>query len=549
MKMTNKYLVLILGGTMIASCADLDTIPEGGTFTTEQKQEVVEMIPERLQADVTGMFSSIAAAYKNVFTSARDDDFGYPAVCLSQDLNGPDMVASNSDYNWFSTCSEFSDRSDTYANPYMRWALFYNQIKQANDILKSIPADTENTTLLRYKAQAKAVRAFDYLCLVPYFQFKYKGNEDKPTVPLVTDVMEGDPSSNPRATAEAAYKLIMDDLTDAINILKDLNYTRSSKSEVDLNVAYGLRARANLYMENWADAASDAKEAMKGYTPYSREDVSKPAFIDHKDPNWIWAAIITETNILRQLTSWPGAYSSFSAKGYATGQGCYKAINNLLYRKISHTDVRKGWWVDENLHSDNLASLNWGDAIGDEIATLAIPDVKVPFIPYTNVKFAQYGGVGNDKNAGDWCMMRYEEMLLIQAEATAMAGDLPRGKTILENFIKAERDPNYVCTAADVTAFQNEVWFQRRVELWGEGFSMVDIMRLGKNIVRVSSAVTTNFPNNFAFNMASNDGWLLMRIPQDETNSNAGIPLSANNNDGRQPQPGDGAGLKDGVTD
>ena len=359
MKMTNKYLVLILGGTMIASCADLDTIPEGGTFTTEQKQEVVEMIPERLQADVTGMFSSIAAAYKNVFTSAREDDFGYPAVCLSQDLNGPDMVASNSDYNWFSTCSEFSDRSDTYANPYMRWALFYNQIKQANDILKSIPADTENTTLIRYKAQAKAVRAFDYLCLVPYFQFKYKGNDDKPTVPLVTDVMEGDPSSNPRATAEAAYKLIMDDLTDAINILKDLNYTRSSKSDVDLNVAYGLRARANLYMENWADAASDAKEAMKGYTPYSREDVSKPAFIDHKDPNWIWAAIITETNILRQLTSWPGAYSSFSAKGYATGQGCYEAINNLLYRKISHTDVRKGWWVDENLHSDNLASLNW----------------------------------------------------------------------------------------------------------------------------------------------------------------------------------------------
>ena len=50
MKMTNKYLVLILGGTMIASCADLDTIPEGGTFTTEQKQEVVEMIPERLQS-------------------------------------------------------------------------------------------------------------------------------------------------------------------------------------------------------------------------------------------------------------------------------------------------------------------------------------------------------------------------------------------------------------------------------------------------------------------------------------------------------------------
>ncbi|MCS3057460.1 hypothetical protein [Bacteroides salyersiae] len=38
-----------------------------------------------------------------------------------------------------------------------------------------------------------------------------------------------------------------------------------------------------------------------------------------------------------------------------------------------------------------------------------------------------------------------------------------------------------------------------------------------------------------------------MRIPQDETNSNAGIPLSENNNGGRLPPPGDGAGLKDGV--
>lgn len=136
MKMANKYLVLVLGGSLIASCADLDTIPEGGTFTNEQKQQVVEMMPERLQADVTGMFSQISASYKVIFTSARDDDFGYPAVCLSQDLNGPDMVSTNSDYNWFSTCSEFSDRSDTYANPYLRWALFYNQIKQANDILE-----------------------------------------------------------------------------------------------------------------------------------------------------------------------------------------------------------------------------------------------------------------------------------------------------------------------------------------------------------------------------------------------------------------------------
>ena len=133
------------------------------------------MIPERLAADIVGMYASNLVQYPVFGSSRRGDDFGYPAVCLSNDLNGPDMVGPNSGYNWFTTCSEYSDRSITYANPYMRWALFYNQIKLANDILNSIPNDTDNPTLKAYRGQAKAVRAFDYLNLAPYFQFRYKG--------------------------------------------------------------------------------------------------------------------------------------------------------------------------------------------------------------------------------------------------------------------------------------------------------------------------------------------------------------------------------------
>ena len=93
------------------------------------------------------------------------------------------------------------------------------------------------------------------------------------------------------------------------------------------------------------------------------------------------------------------------------------------------------------------------------------------------------------------------------------------------------------------------MWKQRRIELWGEGFAMADIMRLGKNIVRVKTGVTTNFPDAYAFNVAADNEWLLMRIPQNETNSNVGIPTSANNSGGTLPQQGDGIGLTDGVTD
>lgn len=549
MKLAHKLFVLALGSAFISSCTDLDTFPEGGNFTSDQKTQTALALPERLSADVNGMFSVIGNQYC-VFgsTSSRDDDAGYPTVCLSQDLNGPDMVSDNSGYNWFSVSSQYTDRSDTYANPYMRWAVFYNQLKLANDILATIPADTEIPDLIIYKAQAKAVRAFDYLSLVPYFQFKYKGNEDKPSVPIVTENMTGDPSNNPRATLRAVYELILSDLTAAIADLE--GYARKSKSEIDQKVAYGLRARANLYMENWAEAAADADKAMAGYTPYSKDQVSVPTFISAADQNWMWGIILTPTNIPDAYPSWPSVLGSFSGDSYSAGVACYKSVNVLLYDKIPATDVRKGWWVDKDLKSPNLANVTWGGATGNAVAALSIQDVKLPFIPYTNVKFGQYGFIGNNINAGDWCMMRVEEMILIKAEATAMAGNLGEGKDILKNFIATYRDPAYVTSnASSAAAFQNEVWFQRRVELWGEGFSMSDIMRLGKNIVRYKNGVESNFPEDFKFNISANDGYLLMRIPQKETNNNLGIPLSANNNEGSQPQPDAGAGLTDGVTD
>ena len=546
MKLINKIFILTLGLGFLASCADLNTFPEGGVLTADQKTETVKAIPGKLAADVNGMFSIIGKQYC-VFgaASSRDDDAGYPTVCLSQDLNGPDMVSDNSNYNWFSVSSQYTDRADTYANPYERWAVFYNQLKIANDILATIPADNTDPTLKVYQAQARAVRAFDFLSLAPYYQFKYKGNEDKPCIPIITENMTGDPSNNPRATLKVVYERIIKDLTDAIEGLE--GYTRKNKSEIDQKVAYGLRARANLYMENWAAAAADADKAMAGYTPYSISQVSKPGFIDANDQNWMWAIIIKPDNMPDAYPSWPSVLGSFSGDSYSAGVGCYKSINALLFDKIPDTDVRKGWWVDKNLHSANLATVTWGNATGDAVAALSITDVKLPFIPYTNVKFGQYGFIGNNINAGDWCIMRVEEMILIKAEATAMAGNLGAGQQILADFVKTYRDPSYTVSAPNATEFQNEVWLQRRIELWGEGFSMSDIMRLGKNIVRYKTGVESNFPDDYKFNIAATNGYLLLRIPQRETNNNLGIPLSENNNEGTQPQPGDNPGLTDGV--
>ena len=66
--------------------------------------------------------------------------------------------------------------------------------------------------------------------------------------------------------------------------------------------------------------------------------------------------------------------------------------------------------------------------------------------------------------------MRVEEMMLIEAEAAGMQ-DEGRGKTLLETFAKT-RDPQYAYN--ETQSFRDNIWWQRRVELWGEGFATFD---------------------------------------------------------------------------
>jgi len=546
MKLVNKFWILLAGTTLVTACSDLDTYPEGETMTSEQKALAIEEDPSLILGDINGLYALMGMTFPVLPASERDDDFGYSMTCLSSDLNSADMVSTDDSYNWFSVASDFSDRTYTYANPYMRWMLFYKQIKLANDILTVIPEDVTNQTLIYYRAQALAVRAFDYFNLIQRYQYTYKGNEDAAGIPIVTPLTSGD--NVPRQSVQAVYDQILSDLNTAIPLLE--GYVRGNKSYVDKQVAFGLRARVNLVMQNWAGAEADADSAMAEYTLLSKADVSVPSFNSADASSWMWGILIQPSGIDNALATWVSKLCSFTGYGYTTTVGCYKMINTLLWSKIPSTDVRKGWWVDEDTLSPVIDNLSWPGYEGQKIGPLSVTDIKVPFYPYTNVKFGAYNDeMGNTENASDWCIMRAEEMVLIKAEAMAMGGDLAGAKSYLESYVQTYRNPSYSSTAATAEDFQDEVWFQRRVELWGEGFGLFDLMRLKKNMVRFNNRIATNHPEAFRFNMAATDGWLLMRIPLKEINSNLGIPESANNSDGELPQTGDGAGLTDGVTD
>lgn len=539
-----KITVLALAALAAASCSDIDNqLPESGNMTTEQVQDATNAIPERTNATFAGMFSMMGkpgATWSSGGNASRADDFGFISAAFSLDLEGADMVTPNSDYNWFSTCCELSTRDANYANPYMRYVIPYRQIGLANQVIETIPENATNPEAVNMRAQACAIRAFDYLSLAPYFQFADETHRDEPCIPL----LDGKHSfaENPRASVREVYESIIRDLNWAID---HLTAERSDKGKINKNVALGLRARANLFLGEFAEAAKDAEEAMEGFTPAGIDDLNAPSFYSINDKNWMWGINITEDMVLaRPMCTSCSWISAFSGLAYASYAQLTPQINILLYRQIPDTDVRKNWWIDENLYSPLLDQISWNGVSGAAISTLKIDDVKDSFLPYTNVKFGMKAGIGSEINSNDWPLMRVEEMILIQAEGLAKSGNASEAEKVLTDFMKTYRDPNY--TRSTGRSLEDEIWFQRRVELWGEGFYTGDAKRLGKPIVRFHSDKESNYPDAFMFNIKADDGWMNMRFPQTEKDNNKAI---VDNEGGAMPVPGQYPDLRDGVTD
>ena len=538
MKMNNRYFAALLGGTMLltTSCSDLDTNPSGSTMGDGQLNEVLAQDPSKLKSEVSGMYANMIeyGAIAQWYGDVRHYDFGYASTMMMMDASGQDEPSQVSGYNWYNKPLRFVDRTANSETTYFIWNQCYKNIKVANDVLKSVDLENLSDVAKSYVGQAYAMRAFEYFTLIQLYQFTYKGHEDAAGVPLVTEkTTEAEANNNPRAAVKDVYKQIMDDLNIAIDYLTD---SRSAKSEINRQVAYGLRARVNLVMQNWSDAATDAKKAAEGYTPLSKDAAAAPGFNDVSASNWIWGNIVDESNdiVKSGILNFPSMMCSFTGNGYSPTYAC-RMINSKLWKEISSTDVRKGWWIDENLNSPivnpkYVVHQEDEDEDGNVVKYLAVynqtgDEVADITEPYTNVKFGAYKNqYGNELNACDIPLMRVEEMILIQAEATAMGGNVEEGKRILENFVRTYRDPSYTCNATTAEGVQDAVWFQRRVELWGEGFSFTDLLRLKKPLDRTGA----NYEVSVRFNLPAESPIFLYLIPEDEENHNEA--LVGNNN-------------------
>ncbi len=532
-KYINNILTIVaLAGAalFVTSCNDLDTLPEGDTITSSQKEDAYDRMPERAEAGVNAIFAQFNQYMPNSGSvGSAHSDFGYPSIMMFTDTNGHDVVSEDNGYNWAGNSLAFGDRLYTSRETQIIWNNYYSEIYTANNVIAPIDPETEDATNQYFLAQGLSVRAFGYFGLVQLYQFNYKGNESKPAVPIITDENANEVALEGavRSTVEEVYELILSDLDKAIDLLESAEkagVTRADKRYVSLAVAHGLRARVHLTMHNYPAAAQDAQAAIdtSDATPASIADVSQPTFSDAGEKNWMWGIIIAETDrvVTSGIVNWYSHMGPFSGNGYTTVSGG-KQVNKKLFNSIPLSDVRKGWFLDANKESENLNA--------EQAKFVA----NIGFDPYTQVKFGPYKGtVGTATNANDIPLMRIEEMYLIKAEAEAMSG--ANGKGTLESFVKTYRNPEYSAHGDTPEQIQEAVFQQRRIELWGEGHNWFDIMRLNKGVDRRGGG----YPNaTMVFNIPSGSDILVWRIPESEIQANPALSEGDNNPSAPRPTP------------
>ncbi len=442
-------------------------------------------------------------------------DFGYPALMLAMDLSANDIYSPNSGYDHFRQWYQYDYRSTAWPS-HMMWYHLYRYIRRANKVLATLSTpSTDEEKLLA--SQALAMRSFAYWNLVQVYAPNVSYEPTAPAVVISKATDDSAPETLPLATTTEVYDQIMSDIDLAISYLKTndmapafLNVARS-KRYIDLAVAYGLRARYNLTMHRYAEAASDARLAIDSSSarPLLPDAAAYPGFNDARLGNWMWAITIEETD--RPVTSGIVNFGSFmitlATDGYVEA-GVLRCCGDALWDWLSAQpdDVRNFWFLDKDNKGANLSAKQ--QELVDQVLKNAGGDAPQP---HANIKFNPYRSkIVNHIFAEDIPLMRIEEMYLIEAEGLAMSGDVVGARNKLTEFVATYRNPSYECVASDMAGLQNEIMWQRRAEFWGEGLAYFDVMRLQLNIDRY----TINSPSDYGFRIAGNSRSLIYEYPQ-----------------------------------
>lgn len=530
MKKINKsiYGVLIAGLTLSAmtSCID-EAEPRSGSVT----QKMLEESASATTAAVNGL----PAYGKSVWDKGAHWSYGISAIMRIRDVMADDYVVVDHDYNQFSPWAATIFLGPSYLLGQFVYSYYYNYVLASNLVIGAVNPDKATKEQLGNLGLGYAYRAANYLDMARMYEFlptdvdpactnEQGYNVKNLTCPIVTDTLgEKASRNNPRATHEEMFKFIESDLNNAEKYIVNLTSNRNNTLP-DLAVVYGLKARLYMWNEDYAKAKEYARKAIDTYggTPMSEDDATdtKKGFNDIT--KWMWGAqYTTEDRAVKfGIINFTSFASNETVFGYA-GAGPMNMIGKSFYDRISDTDWRKTMWkapAGSPLEAKNKyvdSKMEMKNGVMEDVSKFK---KRIP--TYGSLKFRPNQGNYAESSIGvvtAYPLMRVEEMYFIEAEAAERLAP-GTGITLLENFMKTYRDPQYAYTGSNAI---DEILFQKRIELWGEGLSFFDIKRANVSVTRGYTG--TNFFEEWRFNTNGRPAWMNFCIVNLEENDNPAV--------------------------
>jgi hypothetical protein len=535
-----KNLPLVIYIITLVACSEdfLETVP------TDAVTPAVALADEAsMQNILNGIHRGLYSQSQNILpggdTARAGDHYWVP---MGDNLTGGLIHSADANNLGWRDTMQWNDHTvETSLTNEILWYHRYNIILHANMIIEKINEGdlTDTPDLLNIKGQAYTYRAFALLSLVQHYSKGYLiGNPSSdPGVPVILKSQ----TTGARGTVQDVYTQIGLDLEEAINAFKSGSPRPSggpeTKSQLNINVAYGIKARWALSKGDWQVAADAAVEARKGF-PLMNEADWKSGFNTNSLSEVIWGS-----NVISTETTYFRSYFYLASNTFSGSQirNNPKIADRRLVDAIPATDYRKDVFLPDAPNSNSSASNQkggWANNTNPLYATEADFDAAIASIkstyglvrghnthPYMHFKLKQKNPGSIDPD--DIIHMRSAEMYLIEAEAHAMNNEIATAQNALQT-IAGARD-----TAFDATAFSTqdalmkEIKFQRRLELWGEGFGYTDHIRWDEGIDHEanggSGASEILYQDAYKVEKPSiNDDWIF-KIPQAEINANPNI--------------------------
>jgi starch-binding outer membrane protein, SusD/RagB family len=413
--------------------------------------------PERAQQTVNGMYAAVKTGqfYGGrylVYQDVRGEEFE------NRTQNG---VTAFQTYNYTAT-SNLNEVNNL-------WNAAYAAINRINVVIAGVQtAPLTDSLKAQYQGEARFLRALVYHSLVTLYARPYwDANGDKPGVIIYTEPQTGSGNSTkPRSKVSEVYNLIISDLNYAEqNLPATYSDATMRVTHAHKNAAIALKTRVYLSMRKYAEVITEANKIVSATAPF-KATTGVPHELAANIATVFGASGATTENIF----SFP--FTSLDLPG----------TQNSLNQYYSPSPGGNGDY-----------SLNTATGIAAD-ASWTTTDARRAFNQTAGGQTWLRKWTANTDNVP---VIRYAEVLLNLAEALARTNGLDARAIALLNAVRKRSDPSVTLVPTSAQELIDMILRERRIELLGEGFRSIDLLRLGQPLPAkpgVNTTVTTTDP-------------------------------------------------------